>query len=214
MLAWIGRRQELRWIEGRNFRGDWRWSLSAIYAAEVAALRSDVFFDDNAIVAPARQRRDTHPSISRVWHMICTSISDKLHEIVAAIDQRGSVNLTRLTVLKNGLGYRAASHHLRSLLQIRRLGGKQRPPRKQQSFIARRVLCWRTWMYFPLGFRVRQPQHCMHVFGHSKTSIGTYRGERYASFMITMCSWSNVGSTFIWGMEIADRRVSACRQLL
>jgi hypothetical protein len=32
--------------------------------------------------------------------MIRTNISDKLREIVAAIDQRGSVNLTRLTVLK------------------------------------------------------------------------------------------------------------------
>jgi hypothetical protein len=36
--------------------------------------------------------------------MIRTNISDKLREIVAAIDQRGSVNLTRLTVLKKWFG--------------------------------------------------------------------------------------------------------------
>src|SRR5262245_14623400 len=33
-----------------------------------------------------------------------TNISDKLREIAAAIDQRGSVNLTRLTVLKKWFG--------------------------------------------------------------------------------------------------------------
>src|SRR5258707_12156052 len=32
--------------------------------------------------------------------MKCTTISDKLREIAAAIEQRGSVNLTRLTVIK------------------------------------------------------------------------------------------------------------------
>jgi hypothetical protein len=36
--------------------------------------------------------------------MIRTNISDKLREIAAAIDQRGSVNLTRLTVLKKWFG--------------------------------------------------------------------------------------------------------------
>jgi hypothetical protein len=61
VLAWFGGRQELRWIE---VRVDWRWSLAVIHAAEVAALRSDVFFGDNTIVVPARQRRDAHLSTS------------------------------------------------------------------------------------------------------------------------------------------------------
>jgi hypothetical protein len=41
---------------------------------------------------------------ARGYRMIRTNISDKLREIVAAIDQRGSVNLTRLTVLKKWFG--------------------------------------------------------------------------------------------------------------
>jgi hypothetical protein len=36
--------------------------------------------------------------------MMRTNISDKLREIAAAIDQRGSANLTRLTVLKKWFG--------------------------------------------------------------------------------------------------------------
>jgi hypothetical protein len=35
--------------------------LAATYAAELVALRPDVLFDDNTIVVPARQERDTHP---------------------------------------------------------------------------------------------------------------------------------------------------------
>jgi hypothetical protein len=134
--------------------------------------------------------------------MIRTNISDKLREIVAAIDQRGSVNLTRLTVLKKWFEASSRLSSFAIFIADQASRPKTKTTKDQRSFIARRVLCWRTWMYFLLRFRVRRPQHCMHVFGHSKTSIGTYCGERSGSFMITICSWSSVGSTFIWGMEI------------
>ena len=69
--------------------------------------------------------------------MMRPNISNKLREIAAAIDRRGSSNLTRLTVLKKW--FEVSSHLLRSLSQIRRQGRRQQPPRKQRSFFARRM---------------------------------------------------------------------------
>jgi hypothetical protein len=58
---------------------------------------------------------DTNPELLAIKR---TTISDKLRETVLAIEQRGSANLGRLTVIKNGLRFQITCRHSRSSSRI------------------------------------------------------------------------------------------------
>jgi hypothetical protein len=113
------------------------------------------------------------------------NMSDKLIDITVEIDQHGFANLTKLTVLKNGLRYLVDCCRLRYLLQIVRQDREQKQPRKKRSFLAKRVLYLAMLIFLLPIFRAIQQQNCMHVFGHSKMSIGMWHGELCASFITT-----------------------------
>ena len=103
--------------------------------------------------------------------MMRTNISEKLREVTAAIDRCRSADLTRLTVLKKWF---AVSSHLSSFAifiadQASRRKTKKTTKEAAELFLEARTRLADVDILLP-GFRVWQPQNCMHVFGHSKMS--------------------------------------------
>lgn len=138
--------------------------------------------------------------------MMRPNISNKLREIAAAIDRRGSANLTRLMVLKKW--FEVSSHLSSFAIFIADQASRRMTKATEEAaelFREARTLLADVDVFAPKIPRAAAT-NCMHVFGHSKTSIGTHSGDRCASFMITICSWSNVGFIYIWGMEIRRPR--------
>jgi hypothetical protein len=115
-----------------------------------------------------------------------TTISDKLQEIAAEIEQRGSANLTRLTVLKKW--FEVPSHLSSFAIFIADQASRRKTKTaKEAGEIIRkaRALLADVDVFAP-KLRARQPQACMHLFKLFKTSRGMYRGARCASFVIAI----------------------------
>ena len=111
-----------------------------------------------------------------------------MREIVAAIEQRGSVNVTRLTVIEKW--FEVLSRLSSFAIFIANHASRQKAKTTKQAgelIHEARTLLADVDVFAPT-FRARRPQDCVSLFTLSKTSIGIYLGGRCASFVITTYS--------------------------
>jgi len=138
--------------------------------------------------------------------MMRPNISNKLREIAAAIDRRGSANLTRLTVLKKWF---EVSGHLSSFaIFIADQASRQKTKTTMEAaelFREAHTLLADVDVFAPKIPRAAATK----LHASLRAFQNEYRNSQWgrcASFMITICSWSNVGFIYIWGMEIRRPR--------
>ena len=116
--------------------------------------------------------------------MMRPNISNKLREIAAAIDRRGSANLTRLMVLKKW--FEVSSHLSSFAIFIADQASRQKTKTTKEAaelFREARTLLADVDVFAPKIPRAAATK--LHACLRSKTSIGTHSGGRCASFMIT-----------------------------